>query len=131
MARSREASPACTWARCAKRRSDVSAMPTSLRAAVVGAGLMGRWHAHAIGRVGGRVVAVVDPDTARAGALAARLPGSPVATPDLARAVHDHGVQVVHVCAPLAVHEAITQQAIDAGVHALVEKPLANDAAAT
>ena len=109
----------------------MSATPASLRAAVVGAGLMGRWHAHAIGRVGSRVVAVVDPDTERARALAARLPGRPAVAADLERAAHDHGIQVVHVCAPLSTHEAITRQAIDAGAHALVEKPLAPDASAT
>jgi predicted dehydrogenase len=109
----------------------VSVTPTSLRAGVVGAGLMGRWHAHAIGRVGSRVVAVIDPDLQRARALAARLPARSVATADLERAIHEHGIQVVHVCAPLSFHEAITRQAIDAGVHALVEKPLAPDAATT
>ena len=101
--------------------------PPSLRAAVVGAGLMGRWHAHAIGRVGGRVVAVVDPDTARAGALATRLAGAAVAS-DLAQAIREHDVQVAHVCAPLSSHERIARQAIEAGVHALVEKPLTSDA---
>ena len=109
----------------------MSSTPASLRAAVVGAGLMGRWHAHAIGRVGGRVVAIVDPDMSRAGALAGRLPGHPVATTDLDQAIRQHGIQVVHVCAPLATHEALTERAIDAGAHALVEKPLTRDASAT
>jgi predicted dehydrogenase len=109
----------------------VGTTPPSLRAAVVGAGLMGRWHAHAIGRVGGRVVAVIDPDLARAGDLAKHLPGGAAAAGDLERAIRDHGIQVVHVCAPLPAHDAIARQAIDNGVHALVEKPLANDAAGT
>jgi predicted dehydrogenase len=109
----------------------VSATPASLRAAVVGAGLMGRWHAHAIRRVGGQVVAIIDSDLERAGALAARLPGRPVVTPDLARAIAEHGIDVVHVCAPLSAHEAIARQSIDGGAHLLVEKPLAPDAVAT
>ena len=50
--------------------------PTSLRAGVVGAGLMGRWHAHAIRHVGGRVVALIDPDVERAERLAAQTPAS-------------------------------------------------------
>lgn len=93
--------------------------------------MMGRWHAHAIDRVGGRVVAVIDPDAERARTLAARLPGQPVAVPDLVRAIHQHGIQVVHVCAPLSTHEPITRQAIDVGAHVLVEKPMAADADAT
>lgn len=109
----------------------MNATPASLRVGVVGAGLMGRWHAHAVARVGGRVVAVIDPNAERARALADRLPARPVATSDLARALHEHRIEVVHVCAPLSSHEAIARQAIDAGVHALVEKPLAPDAAVT
>ena len=109
----------------------MSTSPASLRAAVVGAGLMGRWHAHAIGRVGSQVVAVIDPDVERARALVARLPGRTAVSADLERAIQDHGIQVVHVCAPLSAHEAITRQAIDGGAHALVEKPLAPDAAGT
>jgi predicted dehydrogenase len=106
----------------------VSATPASLRVGVVGAGLMGRWHAHAVRRVGGCVVAVIDPNVERASALADRLPARPAATTDLARAIREHRIDVVHVCAPLSSHEAIARQAIDAGVHALVEKPLAPDA---
>jgi predicted dehydrogenase len=89
---------------------------------------MGRWHAHAIQRSGGRVVAVIDPDVARASALAARLPGRPPAEREIGHALRAHGVDVLHVCTPLASHEPIAREAIDAGVHLLVEKPLAADA---
>ena len=109
----------------------MSATTASLRVGVVGAGLMGRWHAHAVARVGGRVVAVIDANAERARALADRLPARPAASSDLARAIREHQIEVVHVCAPLSSHEAIARQAIDAGVHALVEKPLAPDAAVT
>lgn len=91
---------------------------------------MGRWHAHAIDRVGGRVVAVIDQDVARARALAERLPGRPAAAPDLGRAILEHDVEVLHVCTPVASHETLARQAIEAGVPVLVEKPVAPDAAA-
>ena len=107
----------------------MSPTPTSLRAAIVGAGLMGRWHAHAIQRSGGRVVAVIDHDVARANALAATLPGRPGAEVDVGSALRAHRVEVLHVCTSLSTHEAIAREAIDAGVHLLVEKPLAEDAA--
>lgn len=104
--------------------------PTSLRAAVVGAGLMGRWHADAVHRCGGRVAAVVDQDPSRARALAERLPSRPAVESDLGRALREHGIQVLHVCTPLETHEALVTQALESGVHVLVEKPLAGDAPA-
>jgi predicted dehydrogenase len=109
----------------------VSVTPTSLRAGVVGAGLMGRWHAHAIRHVGARVVALIDRDVERARRLAERLPHRPAVESDLAHALRVHGVQVLHVCTPLPTHDSIARLAIEAGVPALVEKPLASDAAAT
>lgn len=106
----------------------MGATPTSLRVGVVGAGLMGRWHAHAIAHVGGRVVAVIDQDAARAKSLADRLHGRPAAESQLGRAIEEHRIDVLHVCTPLSTHDTITREAIEAGVHLLVEKPLASDA---
>jgi predicted dehydrogenase len=108
----------------------VTREPKALRAGIVGAGLMGRWHAHAISHAGGRVVAVVDQDSARATALAGRLPERPAADTDVGRALSDHHIEVLHVCTPVATHEAIVQLAIEAGVPVLVEKPVAPDSAA-
>jgi predicted dehydrogenase len=109
----------------------VSSTPTALRAGVVGAGLMGRWHAEAIRHVGGRVVAVIDPDGGRAKRIAARLPGQPAVVPDVGRALEEQGIQVLHVCTPLATHVDIARLAIEARVPVLVEKPLAPDAMTT
>lgn len=103
--------------------------PKALRAGVIGAGLMGRWHAHAIGRIGGRVVAVIDEDLARAGALAARLPERPAVGMDLGPALREQRIEVLHVCTPVPTHESIAQLAIEADVPVLVEKPVAPDAA--
>ena len=108
----------------------MNAPPTSLRVAVVGAGLMGRWHADAVQRLGGRVVAIVDADAGRGEALAARLASRPAVEADLGRALSDHAIDVVHICTPLPTHEALVTQGIAAGAHLLVEKPLADDAAA-
>jgi predicted dehydrogenase len=108
----------------------MSAAPTSIRAAVVGAGLMGRWHAHAIHRAGGRVVAVIDADVRRAEQLAERIPGKPVVLGDVGYLLSEHAIDVVHVCTPIESHEAVTSAALSAGAHVLVEKPLAPDCAA-
>lgn len=99
-----------------------------LDAVVVGAGLMGRWHAYEIARVGGRVVAVVDPDPGRARDLAARAGGA-AAVADLDEA--PAGAEVVHVCTPSGTHEPLIERALGGGRHVLVEKPLAADGEAT
>lgn len=100
-----------------------------LRAAVIGSGLMGRWHAAALRRAGGTVVAIADRDPSCAGALAARHPGArAVADLDAALAA---GVDVVHICTPTPSHAALAERALTAGRHSIVEKPLAPDAAAT
>jgi predicted dehydrogenase len=90
---------------------------------------MGRWHADAVQRVGGRVVAVIDPDVRRAGSLAGRLPSRPAAEQELGPALQKHAVDVLHVCTPLPTHEAVVRTGLEAGMHVLVEKPLAADAA--
>ena len=100
----------------------------ALRTAIVGAGLMGRWHSHAVARVGSRVAVVVDPDERAAAALARRHPGARVAM-RLDGVLED--VDVAHVCTPTGTHSAVTEQAIAAACHVLVEKPLADDAAET
>ncbi len=90
---------------------------------------MGRWHADAIQRTGGRVVAIVDPDARRGEALANGLASRPAVVAALGRALREHAVEVVHVCTPLSTHQALVEEGLEAGVHMLVEKPLADDAA--
>lgn len=96
--------------------------PGDVDAVVVGAGLMGRWHAHAIERAGSRLVAVVDPDTGRARRLAERHGAATV--PDFDRLPDQAGPVVVHVCTPSRTHSPLIQAALDRGWSALVEKPM-------
>jgi predicted dehydrogenase len=100
------------------------------RAAVVGAGLMGRWHADAICRVGGTLTLIVDPSAARAEHLAARFPTAQ-ASADLRESLGRLELEVVHLCTPVETHASLTALALEAGKHVLVEKPLAPDAATT
>ncbi|MGH2457656.1 MAG: Gfo/Idh/MocA family protein [Chloroflexota bacterium] len=102
----------------------------SQRAAIVGAGLMGRWHADAVARVGGIVAVVVDPNLARAAALARRFPGSR-AVDDLLDLTAADGIDVVHLCTPPSTHLTLATAALEAGAHVLVEKPLAPTARET
>ena len=95
-----------------------------LRAAIIGAGLMGRWHADAIGPTGGRVAAIVDPnDTARE-TLRQQYPNAESLS-ELDAAQLARIADVAHVCTPLDSHVAIATALIAHGLHALIEKPLA------
>lgn len=89
---------------------------------------MGRWHAHAARRAGASVVAVVDADPHRASQMIVHLPGARVAARltdvlDL--------VDAVHICTPSQTHVSLATEALEAGCHALVEKPLAPTEEAT
>ncbi len=83
---------------------------------------MGRWHADAVRRAGGEVIAVADADIARARKLADGFAGSRVvSSPREAMS----SVEVVHVCTPLAGRDEIISAALELGCHVLAEKPLA------
>src|SRR5206468_11258680 len=104
--------------------------PAQASAIVVGAGLMGRWHAHAIRQCGGRLAGVVDPDLSRATQLASSYSG---ATPyeSFDSALAELRPDLTHICTPPGSHAALIQTALAAGSHVLAEKPLANSAPET
>lgn len=100
-----------------------------VRAAIIGAGLMGRWHADALVRAGGRLIHVADPDIQRAGRLAAQYPGCQASS-----LLSDGGtspVDVVHICTPTETHDRLVAEVLQNRMHALVEKPLASSAVVT
>jgi len=98
--------------------------------AIIGAGLMGRWHLDAARRAGARVLGVIDPDLAAAGRLARLAPGA-MAAATLDDLLADRRIKAAHVCSPAATHLPIALQLIDEGVDALIEKPLAMNLADT
>ena len=94
------------------------------RTIIVGAGLMGEWHADAVRRVGGRVVAIVDPRTSNAAALARRHSGAATFAA-LEPALDSIGAATVHICSPRESHAPLARSALRAGCHVLIEKPFA------
>jgi predicted dehydrogenase len=102
----------------------------ALPVGIAGAGLMGRWHARAAVRAGGRVLGVADPDPTCARRLAAAHPGAR-AFPDTGAMLAALRLWALHVCSPLATHATLAENALERGLHVLVEKPLAEDAATT
>ena len=105
-------------------------MAAKIRTAVVGAGYMGRFHAEKFaalrdagqdGAAPAELVAVVDADASRAKAVAAAL-GCEAAT-DLREVLGR--IDAACIAAPTALHHDIARACLEAGVHVLVEKPLA------
>ena len=101
-----------------------------IQTAIVGAGLMGFWHADAAVRAGAQVAVVVDRDLSQARRLASRHRICE-ATTDLDAALVNPSVRVFHVCTPRATHVPVANDVLDAGRHLLVEKPMAPTAEAT
>ncbi len=100
-----------------------------LRVGIIGVGLMGADHADRLAtRISGaRLVAVSDPDTARAGALADTYDGVRV-VPDPLDLVAEDDVDAVVIASPGFVHEEQVLACLTAGKHVLCEKPLTMDA---
>src|SRR5262245_47495865 len=95
-----------------------------VRTALIGCGKVGQIHAAALRDLAeSEFVGVCDADAGRAAAFADRF--GTRAFPDVAALLRDCRPQAVLVCTPHPLHAAPVIAAADAGVHALVEKPLA------
>jgi predicted dehydrogenase len=101
-----------------------------LRVAIVGAGLMGRWHAQYAAVSGAEIAAIVDPDPAARATLGKKY-GTAAQFADLEACLGSDSVEVVHVCTPSESHFRLVAHALEAGKHVLVEKPVAGSAAET
>jgi len=105
-----------------------------LRLAVVGCGVIGRLHAEVAAHSPDlEVVALVDPYPASAETVAAQLARlgapSPRIFADLTTALAAGGIDVVVVCTLSGTHVALGLEALEAGVHVVIEKPLDVDVA--
>src|SRR5580704_12993327 len=99
-------------------------MTRKLKAAVLGAGFVGRVHLEGIRRLGSVQVyapGASNPDQARR--LGEELHVEKTAG-DYRQIVDDPEVDVVHVCTPNALHLPMVTDALNAGKHVICEKPL-------
>lgn len=98
-----------------------------LRVLVVGAGVFGRNHVRAISQMDGvELAAVADMDANKATELATEFPAKVVR--ELSGVFGQ--VDAAVVATPTVTHEAIATQLLEAGIDVLVEKPIADSAAA-
>lgn len=101
-----------------------------LRVGIIGAGLMGEWHAHAATRAQGHIVAIADRNLDAANRLVRKV-GGVEAGADITELLSRASCDLVHICTPIATHEQIAGIALEAGKHVLIEKPATPDAEAT
>jgi predicted dehydrogenase len=96
-------------------------MPHPLRAAVIGAGYLGSFHAQKYAALdGARLVGVVDVDANRAREVAQRA-GAPAYT-DYREVLGE--IDVASIVVPTEAHFEVARACLEAGVHILVEKPV-------
>ncbi|PWG59903.1 Gfo/Idh/MocA family protein [Bifidobacterium catulorum] len=99
-------------------------MTESINAAFVGAGFMGRVHADAVRRAGGRLAAIVGANLEESAEAAERL-GAERPYGSLEQVLADDSIDVVHILTPNFLHAEQAMQVIKAGKHVICEKPLA------
>ena len=97
----------------------------SIGTAVLGLGRVGPAHVAVVAENSrASLVAIADADEAKLGRTAARYPGC-AALPDYRSVLERDDVQVVVICLPHWLHERAAIDAVEAGKHVLIEKPLA------
>jgi predicted dehydrogenase len=97
--------------------------PRPPRSAIIGAGMVGSVHAHAVHRAGGQLAAVSGSTPQSSQRSAQRLGAERAATAEEIFTAED--VDVVHICTPNNLHLEQTAAALAAGKHVICEKPLA------
>jgi predicted dehydrogenase len=96
-----------------------------LQSALVGAGYWGPNIANAVERTGKAVLQwICDANPKNLSSLARRYPHAK-ATTDIGEIMDDARVDAVFIATPSAAHFALGKQALEAGKHVLIEKPLA------
>tara|TARA_R110001592_G_scaffold5535_2_gene30485 strand:+ start:13036 stop:14043 length:1008 start_codon:yes stop_codon:yes gene_type:complete len=94
--------------------------------AIVGAGLMGKWHAYYALQLKMTIVAIIDNKLSQAELLASQC-SQAKAYDDFALFLQQKTADIVHICTPLDTHFSFAKLAINAGLHVIIEKPFATD----
>ncbi len=117
-----------TIARCASFWSTYLSTEFPINVAVIGVGAFGRNHARVyrqLQQAGSvRLVGVVDPDTARADAIAREFDCKAFGSVEQMLTTHSE-VQAASVAVPTVLHLEVARTLMEAGVDVLIEKPVA------
>lgn len=97
-----------------------------IRFAVLGFGNIGQRHAHHIAQQpGAALAAICDTDAAKRELISGNYPNTPVFDSLEALLISGNIADVVCICTPNGLHAAHAVAALEAGMHAVVEKPMA------
>lgn len=100
-----------------------------IKAAVIGAGFMGKVHTEGIRRLGNVEVVAAAAVSKEEAQRFGELMSIERVTDDYRELIADPEIEAVHVCTPNALHAPVSIAAMEAGKHVLCEKPLAMSAA--
>ena len=101
---------------------------SNLKIGIVGAGLMGRWHSKVAMRQGAKILSIVDSNATLATQLSIELGNTAKVFTDIESMLVACQLDVLHICTPLDSHFTLAMKAINAGVHVVIEKPIAENA---
>jgi predicted dehydrogenase len=90
---------------------------------IVGAGLMGRWHAFSAIRTGATIAAVVDPQIEKAQAIQREF-GAQKSYRSLEECLKETKSNIAHICTPAEHHLEAIEMCLAHKQHVLAEKPL-------
>jgi predicted dehydrogenase len=103
-------------------------MASSLGVMIIGAGRVSTAHARAVAETpGAKLVAIADVDRGRADAFAQKHGGQALA--DYAEGLKRDDIHIVTIALPHHLHERATVDAVSAGKHVFIEKPMADTVA--
>lgn len=99
-------------------------MGNDIRIAIVGCGRIAHQHAAALGNLHITPATLVDIDIGKARLLAGKFHDIPTCTDDITDIMVDDSIDAVIICLPHDLHAEVAIDAISAGKHVLVEKPM-------
>ncbi|MBW8041918.1 MAG: Gfo/Idh/MocA family oxidoreductase [Planctomycetes bacterium] len=94
-----------------------------LNVGIVGAGLMGHWHANAARRTGAHISAIADKNNEASRRLAGKYFHAKSFS-SVEQMLENMEINVLHICTPTDTHVEISEIALESGINLVIEKPV-------